>query len=292
MILNLKIKMNKKLFTYLSVLCLIWAMFSGCANPKSVNEENKVEFDTIAIDKTYYLMENKDNPNCDLQIKFVYPSSYSDKKILTRMQEAFVSQYFGDTYTGMKPKDACQQYAKDYLEAYKDLEEDFQNELKNDPEAPVQSWFSYYETSSDRIVFNKAKLISFEISFENYTGGAHGSHSYQNRVINLANGSVLTEEEIFVPNYQEELSAILVDKIVEQNGLKDAKELENLGFFSVDEIVPNSNFLVTEEGLTYTFNEYEIAAYAVGAINVFIPFKDLRFLIRENSPIHDLLQNN
>jgi hypothetical protein len=111
-------------------------------------------------------------------------------------------------------------------------------------------------------------------------------------VINLANGSVLTEEEIFVPNYQEELSAILVDKIVEQNGVKDAKELENLGFFSVDEIVPNSNFLVTEEGLTYTFNEYEIAAYAVGAINVFIPFKDLRFLIRENSPIHDLLQNN
>ena len=61
-------------------------------------------------------------------------------------------------------------------------------------------------------------------------------------------------------NYQDNLARILVDQIAKQNNVSDAKELENIGFFSVDEIFPDRNFLVDETGITYSFNEYEIAA--------------------------------
>lgn len=82
--------------------------------------------------------------------------------------------------------------------------------------------------------------------------------------MNLKTGKPITEEEIFVDNYQDNLARILVDQIAKQNNVSDAKELENIGFFSVDEIFPNGNFLVDETGITYSFNEYEIAAYVVG----------------------------
>ena len=52
-------------------------------------------------------------------------------------------------------------------------------------------------------------------------------------------------------NYQDNLARILVDQIAKQNNVSDAKELENIGFFSVDEIFPNGNFLVDETGITY-----------------------------------------
>lgn len=45
--------------------------------------------------KTYHLLDNPDNPNCNLEIKFVYPRKYSDKEVLKNLQRQFVSSYFG-----------------------------------------------------------------------------------------------------------------------------------------------------------------------------------------------------
>ena len=82
----------------------------------------------------------------------------------------------------------------------------------------------YYEMSSDDIAFNQDDIISYTVSFENYTGGAHGAHSYNNHVVNLKTGKPITEEEIFVDNYQDNLARILVDQIAKQNNVSDAKE--------------------------------------------------------------------
>ena len=143
--------------------------------------------------------------------------------------------------------------------------------------------------SSNTIAFNQADIISYTVSFENYTGGAHGAHAYNNYVLNLRTGRPITEEEIFVEDYQDSLARILVDRIARQNNLTDIKELEDIGFFSVDEIYPNGNFLVDEEGITYSFNEYEIAAYVVGVTNVRLPYQDIRHLLKDESPIAHLI---
>ena len=230
-------------------LLLIGILATGCDTGTKKASENSITFDSISVEKTYHLLDNPDNPNCNLEIKFVYPRKYSD------------------------------------------LEEDYKAEVAKSDETPVGSWFSYYEMSSDDIAFNQDDIISYTVSFENYTGGAHGAHSYNNHVVNLKTGKPITEEEIFVDNYQDNLARILVDQIAKQNNVSDAKELENIGFFSVDEIFPNGNFLVDETGITYSFNEYEIAAYVVGVTNVHLPYKEIRYLLRDDSPISQLIEN-
>ena len=244
-------------------LLLIGILATGCDTGTKKASENSITFDSISVEKTYHLLDNPDNPNCNLEIKFVYPRKYSDKEVLKNLQRQFVSSYFGENYEQLSPEEAVRKYTDDYLAAYKDLEEDYKAEVAKSDETPVGSWFSYYEMSSDDIAFNQDDIISYTVSFENYTGGAHGAHSYNNHVVNLKTGKPITEEEIFVDNYQDNLARILVDQIAKQNNVSDAKELENIGFFSVDEIFPNGNFLVDETGITYSFNEYEIAAYVV-----------------------------
>ena len=81
----------------------------------------------------------------------------------------------------------------------------------------------------------------------------------------------------------------MVDQIAKQNNVANNKELENIGFFSIDEIFPNGNFMVDETGITYSFNEYEIAAYVVGATHVQLPYKEIRHLLRDDSPISSLI---
>ncbi|HJA88210.1 MAG TPA: DUF3298 and DUF4163 domain-containing protein [Candidatus Parabacteroides intestinavium] len=253
-------------------------------------QQNKIAFDSTLVDKTYYLLDNPENPHCNLQIKFIYPSD-ADKALLPEIQKQFVNAYLGEAYDTLAPQEAIKKYTDDYIEAYKDLEEDFKVELaRSEKEGnPVGAWFSYYEMSSNTIRFNQDGLLCFSVNFENYTGGAHGAHAYNHFVLNANTGHRISEEDIFVDNYQDSLAEILVAQIAKQNDISDPKELENMGFFSVDEIYPNNNFFVDDTGITYTFNEYEIAAYVVGPVHVHLSFEEVQYLLRSDTPITQLI---
>ena len=83
------------------------------------------------------MLDNPDNPNCNLEIKFVYPRKYSDKEVLKNLQRQFVSSYFGENYEQLSPEEAVRKYTDDYLAAYKDLEEDYKAEVAKSDETPV-----------------------------------------------------------------------------------------------------------------------------------------------------------
>jgi hypothetical protein len=280
-----------KLFIHKNISALVVASLClvGCQTNTKTSVENDITFDSIQVEKVYHLFDNPDNPNCNFQLKFTYPVKVENSKLLPDIQKQFVENYFGEEYEDLSPKEAVAKYTDDYLASYKELEEYYQEEVNQSEGKPTASWFSYYEMSENEIRYNKNDILSYSINFTNYTGGAHGAHSTNYHVIDLKTGKAITEEAIFVEDYEEQLAQILVDKIAELNDVQDAKELENIGFFSIDEIFPNDNFFIDETGLTYAFNEYEIAAYVVGLIEVHIPFHEIEFLLKKESPIAHLV---
>lgn len=280
--------MKTQLCQKLVVLFLISVFVSGCNIGTKKTTDNDVTFDSISVDKTYHLLENPENPNCNLQINFTYPAKYDNKDILKKIQQQFVYSYFGDGYENLSPEEATAKYTEDYLNNYKDLEDEYKAEVTKADETPVGAWFSYFEMSSDDIAYNKNDILSYTVNFENYTGGAHGAHSFTNHVIDMKTGNLIKEDDIFIEGFQEDLAQILIDRIAKQNTVENPKELENIGFFSIDEIFPNGNFLIDDNGITYTFNEYEIAAYVVGATNVHLPYEEIQYLLKKESPIAHL----
>lgn len=280
--------MKTQLCQKLVVFFLISVFVSGCNIGTKKTTDNDVTFDSISVDKTYHLLENPENPNCNLQINFIYPAKYDNKDILKKIQQQFVYSYFGDGYENLSPEEATAKYTEDYLNNYKDLEDEYKAEVAKADETPVGAWFSYFEMSSDDIAYNKNDILSYTVNFENYTGGAHGAHSFTNHVIDMKTGNLIKEDDIFIEGFQEDLAQILIDRIAKQNTVENPKELENIGFFSIDEIFPNGNFLIDDNGITYTFNEYEIAAYVVGATNVHLPYEEIQYLLKKESPIAHL----
>ena len=142
-------------------LLLIGILATGCDTGTKKASENDITFDSISVEKTYHLLDNPDNPNCNLEIKFVYPRKYTDKEVLKNLQRQFVSSYFGESYELLSPEEAVRKYTDDYLTAYKDLEEDYKAEVAKSDETPVGSWFSYDE--SRRMISPSAKTISSAI---------------------------------------------------------------------------------------------------------------------------------
>ncbi len=280
--------MKTCIFKSFTVLAFISFFLYGCNTKTKSSIENDITLDSIIVDKVYHLLDNPENPSCTFQLKFSYPVGVGDQNVLRLVQELFVSDYFGDEYKDLSPEKAVSQYTEDYIGFYKELEDDFVLEVERSNGKPVGAWFSYYEISDNEIKYNQNNILSYSVSFSNYTGGAHGAHSTRYHAIDLKTGKHITEEDIFMEDYQEQLARILVDKIAALNEVQDVEELENIGFFSVDEIFPNDNFLIDETGITYAFNEYEIAAYVVGLTEVHIPYKEIEYLIRKDSPVAHL----
>ena len=260
----------------------------SCGNDTKIAKDNNILFDSLLVNETYHMMNVETNPSCSLRIKFTYPVKFSDKEILNKLQQQFIVCYFGEDYANKTPQDASMKYLQKYINDFKLQEEDFLIDQQNHQDDPNESLYSNYEILNNDIIYNQNNLISFVVNRVYYKGGAHDAHSYMNYVIDLKTGKRIFENDIFIDDYKEDLANIIVHEIVLKNNVTKADDLENMGFFDVKEIYPNKNFYVDNEGINYTFNEFDIAAYIIGPVYVHIPYERIRHLLRDESPISNI----
>lgn len=264
--------------------------------------DNGLEYDTIAIVEQYHLDGDTSRPSCNINLFFVYPVK-SRKMDAQELQKLFVQHVFGLSYDSLSPPNAAQKYVQSYIENYKNDASTYSEtadeiaqlnamipdiHIEDSEQAIENYYYSYFENLSDSIVYDKHDVLSFQVKQANSKGGADSYNSYRNYVVDLSDGTLLTENEIFNAGYDTALQSIFVTSLLEQNKVKSVSELEDLGFFGMEEMTPNRNFLINEKGITYTFNKGEYSAYQLKAPVVFIPYSAIRLLLRENTVVSKL----
>jgi hypothetical protein len=272
---------------YLFIFAAIFVV-TACQT-KHILEKNEITYTTVNVADSYPMLNNIDNPKYELQLSFTCPVAYKDEETLGKIRGLFISSFFDKTYENETPDGAVAQYVENKQRDFKILEEEFKNS-KNLKKIDLVRFF-YHEITSNEVVFDKGGFISFSVYAERYTGGAHSAHTQTNHVIDLQRGVFLTEDELFVADFEDKMAQILVTHIAAQNKLEDPNQLEEIGFFDIDKIAPNGNFLIDDSGITYSFNEYEIAAYSVGIIHVHIPFDAIKGLLRKGNPIKHIVNS-
>jgi hypothetical protein len=243
------------------------------------NKDNHITFDTILVQKTYHLLHDTANPGCLLTQSFVFPKIWPDTVLLSVAQTFFVTAFYGTGYEGYTPADASEQYVNAYLDKYIELEADFIEDREIAEELSLEAWFSYYEDRQDTILYNRDGILSFAVYVSTYTGGAHGYISTSFYSLCVATAERITENDLFIKESEKEIAALIVKELCTQYDVKKPEQLEELGFFDVKEILPNGNFYLDDKGITYAYNVYEIAAYAMGTIEVRLPYADIKHLL-------------
>lgn len=290
----------------LLVVAVFFLLFFASCNTGEKDfalKENKVDFDTLIVEQKQYLQNDTANPFCELNVHFVYPISSSGAD-LKRMQQLFIRNTFGQLYDDLAPEDAIEQYKKDFFENYEADAHIFHKELQeleshptlisqnfdsqHEDELKQSKFYSYHETLTSRIHFNKNNLISFQLFRSNNKGGTAAYSAYNNYVINLQTGNLVTENDLFNGGYDVALQQVFATKLLQQNNVNTVYELEDLGYFGIEEIMPNRNFLIDDKGITYIFNKGEYSAYLLDAPEIFIPFDDVAILLRENTLVTKL----
>ncbi len=297
----------KKNRTILAVVAALSIVFVSCnTDKKSIfSKENQVEFDTLIVERKQYLHNDTTNPFCDLNVHFVYPFNGS-KTDLKRLQQLFIRNTFGEMYDAFDPEEVVELYTNNFLKNYETDARIFKEELDDlesypnfipqnldahhEEELLSNDFYSYHETLLNKIHFNQNNILSFQVSRSNNKGGSASYSSINNYVINIRTGEPITENDIFTPGYDVALQQLFEKNLMQQNEVKTISDLEDLGYFGIDEIMPNRNFLIDADGITYIFNKGEYSAYLLNAPEVFISFDELRMLLKKNTVVSKLAE--
>ncbi len=96
-----------------------------------------------------------------------------------------------------------------------------------------------------------------------YDLGAHGTEGYYYRYFDTRTGETISIENLAID--VSAVSAYLDSHIRQSN--------KAWGIL-VDTILPNNNFIISDRGLTFVYNQYDIACFAVDTIMCFVPITD------------------
>jgi hypothetical protein len=167
-------------------------------------------------------------------------------------------------------------YVNDNIELYKQM-----------PDAGSLNWDLYKLV---HVVYNDNFLLSYYLESYAFTGGAHGLGAQDYTVINMKTGKVVLPTDIFVKNYEPELTALLTKRLKKMENLQPGDKLSEKSEYFADEIPPNNNFYITGDGIGFFYNHYEIAPYSHGFTNIFLTFGELVPLLKSGSILTPVLR--
>ncbi len=273
---------------YAYAMCLAVLMISSCRNERR-SEANNIDFKEYTMDSTYHLFDDATKPAIKIHLSMNYPVKYKNHSVLDSLQRLIIMDITQTPNRAMRnPEKAMLNLIEQQIKEYRLLEPDYEAALLMNDNEPLAS-FSYEYTGNESNVFDKDGIFCFSTNIYSFTGGAHGLGIVKYTCVDLSDGSVITEKDLFLDDYESILSPIILEKLAEIQNVKLPKDLENNGFFDISDIKPNNNFYLNEKGITYIYNPYEIAAYVVGISEVFIPYEDISFILAPQSPIKRFL---
>ncbi len=136
--------------------------------------------------------------------------------------------------------------------------------------------FNYYTNTDMRVKYNDKGMLVIDILSSDYTGGAHGMYASSYLNIDMREKKLWHLEEVL----RVDTPALRIVLEKEARRMFEIPANEKLGSRLLTEIVnPTSNFYIAPAGLVFVYTPYEIASYADGQPEIFIPYTALKELL-------------
>ena len=243
-------------------------------------ERNALQTTSLSSEQVCYLTDAQED-SLTVSIHIEYPTAIGKTNALNNIQRDLKHRLFGEAYIDMEPQQALDAYVAMLKTEYKinnlPLKEDWEKDNRDYEYAPI---CCEEQVLTGSVMGEVKGILSYCVERYVYTGGAHGSNFRQFVNYNLQTGEQIDEEQLFAENYQEPLTQLLLQYMVEQNDeIALIQDLQEAGY-NVDDIHPNDNFYLAEEGITYVFNPYDIAPYALGETEILIPWSALQNILK------------
>lgn len=213
-------------------------------------------------------------PRVHVSQTWLYPRAGEEADLVHFLRAEIRRNMVGDSLAQSvaEPLSAFNASKQGYFQEYRNEIESLLEYQRANPDE--ESWMMDYDFSKDmEIYYLSPTLLTVGFSEYSFTGGAHGNYGTGVYSYDLVNKKELRLADVFKPGYEAAVSKLLAAKARQTYRLNANQPLSEI--FFQDDIGPTENFGLTDKGIFFVYNPYEIAAYVYGQIELFVSFAEV-----------------
>lgn len=245
---------------------------------QEVTDSSIVSFDIFPFEDSMKLLPNVvRSPKAEFTMDVLIPAKNTEGVLFEFLRQQIIMDLKGDSVVGNYAKlqmSDVQQTARDsFFARYKSDMSDMKIDTADEPFS-----MSYTIATTVDVVSNVNSLLTLAFREYSYTGGAHGSFGTRLRTYDIKNKKLIKLDDLFKPNYKSALNAAIVRSAKRHFNVPPKGSLKDRIFH--DDVEANDNFMVNRKGILFNYVPYEIASYADGEIQLFVPFEELKAILK------------
>ena len=221
------------------------------------------ETDALAVGRT---------DSISISTSVEYPKSGIRRQAREKICDSIARLCYGTD--GNDIETAARQWADSCIAEYRKEGNELMMYLSDNGDSEPVAALSWERSLNGYIAGEHGDIISYIVSTYDFSGGAHGSSAELAFNFNRKSGEIIDEDDIFTEDSAVELSKLLSARLQ-----SDFAE-ETYDSLFIKDIEPNGNFIVSEEGVTYIYGQYEIGPYYLGIIKLTLPWEELEGLLK------------
>ena len=269
---NIRDEIMKQYFIILALLSLLVSCSSS--------NDDSIQFGVATADKTVKLASNESSPSCSVHLEIAYALESNGHKaeIINNLIE---KRLFNQTDLPMQQ--ATDSFADEYTANYeKTLLPLYNQDQGNDKKV---AWYDYHYIVKTATEQGRPGALVYHIYMDYYEGGAHSVDLHLVMNFEESTGRQLMLSDIFVPGYEDTLSALLQQALCEHVDAENLAGLRAKGYLHGMDMYPTDNFILGEETITFIYNTDDIAPYDKGTIELTLAYTALDKILNK-SPKH------
>lgn len=252
--------MNQSYSIKKSIILLIVGCLSFTSCQQNTPENSSITFQKYAHNEKVHLFGNENYPAFDLDVQIILPEEDAS---LTGLVQAMKKTFFDSLYYPEKTtEENLEILSQIVLQDYRILEQDLALDSMD-----IGSSYNWQMIQKNKTLMKNSNFISFVNETYSYTGGAHGNTIRNHFVYDLLEDKLLEAKDIFDLSKCE--SIIQLQKASIQKAGIHIDEIFKDGFRC------NENFHLMDKGIIFHYDQYEIASYAAGPIDIFLSFEEM-----------------
>ena len=203
------------------------------------------------------------------QIRYFYPSEFSDKAVLEKLQYGLNLDTFGEDFARLSPEQALSDFCNDWAESYLDEIDEY----------PMSFVFFQYDT----LLFANNDLLQFMT----ISGAQSPDTTFTNvglALFDLHTGNKYGRDDIFKPEEAGQITKFLITEIQKQFEIDVEKDTP----WTADDVwTEDSAFAVFEHGILFYFVDFR-NTYGMEEPGFLIPYETILPYLRTGTTVWNL----
>jgi hypothetical protein len=144
----------------------------------------------------------------------------------------------------------------------------------------TRNGLSWQQKIRSRIYLNDKNILSMLFTQKVNTGGSTQLEMNYTANFDTRDGREIRYNTLFTASFQSPLKRLIEQKLRSDFQVEDEQKFTDIGFLT-DDIPLASNYLLTNKGVLFIYNVYELAGNDFGKIEVFLSYQELNPLLRK-----------